>query len=610
MQRSLVAVLLPALLGAQSAVASTYEQLGGLAADEGTTVAGPIANCDLACCQRRCDAEPKCHSITLNVRAKACYLKDRCLTEADKASATSTSSYVSYRAAGCHGQQERPQHLKQQHESASVTVPTATATATATAATASTTTTPQITTTAAAATTTTATTATAPGERGAHLTDILEIIHTYCIQELHTDKWSNMAGSNLGSPQVKRDMEDRASTFCSSADWRRSMAAQGYELYNTSRFDALFPASGSDPCSADHLFHYVGSGIGSWVSNIGNIMYAMDAQRKTIGFRDQTPQADGTTQANERYGLLFGYKYPECTAPNAKKTQVMIQVNEAERLKSRSTCDYAAMKHFFSWHMWRTVREGPLGDRLRLAVDRHLDVVRAAAAGAAAAADTGTCGGGGDAGEACAAGSDSSNSKSDGSSSISTAAAPGTVPYIGLHFRHKWEFKLTPPRPADVAELLRSVVTHIDPTAHKELADIAPAAGGAGAGGVGAGGAPGAARYASWGARPVVFCASEDVRSAHVAGVVGCSKSPLAVLGGCKQAMLVVACMLLVAGGCGGADGWLRSRPSSLPPDSRSSSSGLASLVVACSRLALHGALLNVVVVVAADANRTGGDVP
>ena len=70
-------------------------------------------------------------------------------------------------------------------------------------------------------------------------------------------------------------------------------------------------------------------------------------------------------------------------------------------------------------------------------------------------------------------------------------------PYIGVHLRHKWEFKLTPPRVSQVAEVLRAIVMQLDPTQHSELHDATPA--------------PNAGRHVVWGERPVVFCASDEV---------------------------------------------------------------------------------------------------
>ncbi len=63
-----------------AAAAETYFPLEGVAVEEGETLAGPIQACDLACCQAKCDADPKCHSISVLPGAHKCYLKDRCLT--------------------------------------------------------------------------------------------------------------------------------------------------------------------------------------------------------------------------------------------------------------------------------------------------------------------------------------------------------------------------------------------------------------------------------------------------------------------------------------------------------------------------------------------------
>eukprot|EP00750_Incisomonas_marina_P015062 INCI18067.3.p1 GENE.INCI18067.3~~INCI18067.3.p1 ORF type:complete len:334 (-),score=55.90 INCI18067.3:125-1126(-) len=242
------------------------------------------------------------------------------------------------------------------------------------------------------------------------------------------------------------------------------------------RFRALFPAQTGDPCSADQLYHYTGSGVGSWVSNIGNILHAADIQGTTIGFRAQRPNDDGTTPPNLRYELMLGHQFPECTralhsneSATALKTRIMVVPNQAERLCARSPCDYAAMKHFFSFHLWQSVVMGPLGGDMDVALGQQYEALRSAFR------------------------------PMDGVAPRGASGNDNLPPYIGVHLRHKWEFKLTPPRVSQVAEVLRAIVMQLDPTQHSELHDATPA--------------PNAGRHVVWGERPVVFCASDETDS-------------------------------------------------------------------------------------------------
>ena len=170
-------------------------------------------------------------------------------------------------------------------------------------------------------------------------------------------------------------------------------------------------------------------------------------------------------QPTHRFDLLFGHQFPECTAAQAKKTRIMVSPNIAEQLNNKSPCDYAAMKHFFASMLWQTTLAGPLKADIGTNVEAQLAVMREVAASVV---------------------------DDDASASVD-----GALPYIGVHLRHKWEFKLTPPRVSDVADTLRAVVTQLNPQAHTEVADAAPR--------------PNNARYPMWGKHPVVFCASDEV---------------------------------------------------------------------------------------------------
>ena len=56
-----------------------YVPLDGCAIEEGSTVKGPIKQCDAECCQRKCDANPQCNSISVFGVGKICYLKSGCI---------------------------------------------------------------------------------------------------------------------------------------------------------------------------------------------------------------------------------------------------------------------------------------------------------------------------------------------------------------------------------------------------------------------------------------------------------------------------------------------------------------------------------------------------
>lgn len=186
---------------------------------------------------------------------------------------------------------------------------------------------------------------------------------------------------------------------------------------------------------------------------------------------------------------MLGHQFPECTralhsneSATALKTRIMVLPNQAERLCARSPCDYAAMKHFFSYHLWQSVVTGPLRGDINVALGRQYEAIRSAFQPVKGAPR-------------------------------SSPDDDGLPPYIGVHLRHKWEFKLTPPRVSQVAEVLRSIVVQLDPTQHTELRSAAPA--------------PNGGRHAVWGERPVVFCASDEVRTSPCSEKAACSHSLL-----------------------------------------------------------------------------------
>ena len=93
---------------------------------------------------------------------------------------------------------------------------------------------------------------------------------------------------------------------------------------------------------------------------------------------------------------------------------------------------------FFTQELWNTILRGALKDELNEQIDIHVAAMRKAAVGAS-----------GD-------GADFSGA------------------YIGVHLRHKWEFKLQPPKLADVATLIRASAAQIDPFAHRDVSHADP----------------------------------------------------------------------------------------------------------------------------------------
>ena len=396
-----------AISGSVKSGIAKFMQLGSLAADEGGTVDGPILNCGAECCQQRCREHAQCNSFSLHESAKLCYLKDRCISTMNLKGGR--SEYKTWKADVCNVTPSTTPSVTQGKPAAQVSAVKATLTKDNSKPLSS-----------------------KPTQSGESLNYILTQIHAHSVAEMYTDKWEGKAGSNLGSPFVKKMLEDKTKTFCTNADWRASTVRLGYTKANTARYRALFPSKGADPCSADQLYHYVGSGIGSWVSNIANVMHTNDIAQKTISFRDQRANPDGTTNKNPRYNSLFGHEFPECVAAGAKKTRVMVLPNDAGRLKDKNVCDYAAMKHYYAYQMWETMRGGELKEDLAKQVQEQLGTMLLEA---------------GD---------------SDGLDGVDdTTWQSAGVPFIGLHLRHKWEFKLTPPDTEHVAAALRAVVAEV-----------------------------------------------------------------------------------------------------------------------------------------------------
>jgi len=199
---------------------ASYLPLDGCAVEEGKTLAGPFRECDLLCCQEKCDKHAECNSVSIFGVAKICYLKDRCVSSTDEVKINKYTTWYK----PCDGKADRGSDPRFQ---SAIDV-----------------------------------------DETASVQEILKQIHAYCVEELYTDKWKSKSGALMGSKTVKQNMEDPQSTHCSNAQWRQSISK--LDLQDSS-FDDLFKYE--DPCQADKVYHYVMSGIGSWVSNLANVMY-------------------------------------------------------------------------------------------------------------------------------------------------------------------------------------------------------------------------------------------------------------------------------------------------------------------------------------------------
>eukprot|EP00750_Incisomonas_marina_P027517 INCI6199.3.p1 GENE.INCI6199.3~~INCI6199.3.p1 ORF type:complete len:425 (-),score=66.20 INCI6199.3:944-2218(-) len=361
-----------------------YIPLDGCAENEGGTLGDRHRNCDAKCCAELCDAHPECNSFSLFGVAKICYLKTRCITPSEP---VKVNKYVTwYKSCG-----DEPLDIADADPRLKSAI--------------------------------------AATEQSS-VEEILSQIHSYCVQELYTDKYQSKSGALMGSKIVKSNMEDPHSTKCSNADWLRSISKLDWKHDD---YTALIQRE--NPCGAGKMYHILNSGIGSWVSNVANLLYTHsqlpNGPKKTLAFRDQRDRPQ------ERWDLLFSHELPLCPKFEGKSTP-FVRPNVIESLKSKNVCDYAATKMFFTQELWNTILRGALKDELNEQIDIHVAAMRKAAVGAS-----------GD-------GADFSGA------------------YIGVHLRHKWEFKLQPPKLADVATLIRASAAQIDPFAHRDVSHADP----------------------------------------------------------------------------------------------------------------------------------------
>ena len=79
-------------------VASSWNRLSQVVANEGNRIGGPIDKQDLEDCQAECDKEPRCHSVTYCKENNICYLYDKRIYggEGQTSNADCFTSYKSY----------------------------------------------------------------------------------------------------------------------------------------------------------------------------------------------------------------------------------------------------------------------------------------------------------------------------------------------------------------------------------------------------------------------------------------------------------------------------------------------------------------------------------
>lgn len=219
---SLTALVCAAAAASAASAGNKYIPLDGCAETEGDTLGDRHRNCDATCCAALCDAHPECNSFSLFGVAKICYLKTRCILPSEP---VKVNKYVTwYKSCG-----EDPLDIAAADPRLKSAI--------------------------------TATDESPVGE-------ILDQIHSYCVEELYTDKYKSKSGALMGSKIVKSNMEDPHSTKCSNADWLRSISKLDWKRDD---FKALI--EGEKPCEAGKMYHILNSGIGSWVSNVANLLY-------------------------------------------------------------------------------------------------------------------------------------------------------------------------------------------------------------------------------------------------------------------------------------------------------------------------------------------------
>ena len=189
----------------------------------------------------------------------------------------------------------------------------------------------------------------------------------YAVAEVNSGKFDDKPGGQLGSPDMRADMTRPERTACARADWRRA-------LDSISEVDFAAAIETRSPCDAGRLYTFVGSGLGSWVTSIGSLVYAAHARGTTFALF--TGDRNINQFMIERWGELFGHKMPVCSVaklPPGTPTRVMITTQAVENLRTKQgMCAYAAVRTAVSTLLWDTMTTGPLRDGFlaRLAAER------------------------------------------------------------------------------------------------------------------------------------------------------------------------------------------------------------------------------------------------
>ena len=258
-------------------------------------------------------------------------------------------------------------------------------------------------------------------------------MHAFAVREMRSGKFNDKPGALLGSQELRAQIQSRAGPVCSRQRWRRAIESSG--LTQATTFDRIFALGigdgdksggpgivsvGGNQCNADQLYHFVGSGPGSWISNIVNVIYNCHAANQTCSWYVGDPRRDRFMAA--RWETLFEHRLPLCRAPypltDSKRSRPMVRPDGMAALKKKDVCAYAATRSFFTRQLWDILTTAPAMRAEYVRRQRRQAAVLAALAAVATPETTETDTGVGSAGNG--------------------EKPHQTVPqYIGVHLRHK-----------------------------------------------------------------------------------------------------------------------------------------------------------------------------
>ena len=200
---------------------------------------------------------------------------------------------------------------------------------------------------------------------------LLSRMHAYCTEEMDTEKYKKKPGGQLGSQFVRNSIKNPDLDYCSHANWRQSNLELG--LSKETAWDPIFQF-GEDPCKADIVFKFVGSGLGSWVSNLGNVLYQCQDQGQTCTFHLGNPMH---SLLAERFEELFGHEIRGCDEETFDaKAKVMVSPGYMASMKRQFPCKYASVRQFFTEQLFRSMMTGAIGSAVEEQVAENLALLR------------------------------------------------------------------------------------------------------------------------------------------------------------------------------------------------------------------------------------------